>query len=256
METVRDLESALKEAKKKEYIESKIKEMEDAKIAYEGKCFASNLFNRIGKSRSFGLVYYEKIFMRDGEVYLTEWVMFGNRHPAMYKGSTPTYSVQSYITERKVSSDEYNVGYNIFDGYSFYRKEISLPEFMSLWVATKESYLIFKEAFDKKPELEIEDIRQGDYSNEQEISKIINELGLDIIDLKDFPKMYWIFEYKTLPMLQNGRYIPRIYAKQLLQYVIKDFEKQMKDSWTTQRTVHYCTEKINVIREFINTQLT
>jgi len=254
-ETSQELEKKLKEAKEKEYLQQRVKELEQIKEEYEGKCFGSNLFNRLSKSRYFGIVYYEKFFIKENDVYVIEWTVSGQRYPAFYKAETPTYNISSHINERKLSGNDYNASYNLFNGYHFYRKPITLKEFMFLWTAAKDCYLIIRDKFKSNPELEIEDVRQGDHDNERSIEKAISELGLDMIDLKQHPKMFWIFEYKTLPMLQNGRWLPRIYAKQLLEYVIKDYERDSRSSWISQKAVNFNNERIATIREFINSNL-
>jgi hypothetical protein len=253
--TILELEQRLKEETEKELLINLNNQLEKVKQEYEGKCFGSNLFHRMHKSRYFNAVYYEKFFIKNNEAYVIEWTLSGQRYPSFYKTSTPTYTMNTYIHERKISEDNYSFSYNTFSGFSFYRKPISVGEFMSLWKAAKECYFIIKDVFNSKPELEIEDIRQGDYSNEQTIDRIITELKLDIIDFKQYPKMFWIFEYKTLPMLQNGRWIPRIYAKQLLEYVIKDYEKDNISIWSTSRSIDYNNERIKTIEEFIATEL-
>ncbi len=254
---INTLEKELAEAKKQEYLVKRIKELEEIKKEYEGKCFGSNLFNRMHKSRYFGAVYYEKFFIKENEVWVTQWTLSGSRYPSFYKSETPTYQLNSHIYEKNLTSkdSDYSAIYNLFNGYSFYRKEISKEEFMSLWSAARECYLIISDTFKKSPQLEIEDVRQGDHSNEQTIDRVIDELGLDIIDLKNFPKMFWIFEYKTLPMLQNGRYIPRIYAKQLMEYTIKQLEKEKKDMYSTVRSINWCNERISTIKQFIKEEL-
>ena len=254
---INTLEKELAEAKKQEYFVKRIKELEEIKKEYEGKCFGSNLFNRMHKSRYFNAVYYEKFFIKEGEVHVIEWNLRGHRRPAFYRSETPTYDIASNIHEKQLTFEDnnYSASYNLYSGYSFYRKEISQKEFMSLWSAARECYLVISDTFKKSPQLEIEDVRQGDHSNEQTIDNIIEELGLDIIDLKNYPKMFWIFEYKTLPMLQNGRYMPRIYAKQLMEYTIKQLEKEKKDMYSTVRSINWCNERISTIKQFIKEEL-
>lgn len=254
---VQELEQSLEKAKKEQYLENRLKELEDIKREYEGKCFSSNLFNRIASSRSFSLKYYEKFYIKENEIFVLEWILYGTKHPALYKSNTPTYNLNTYMSERKLSgNNEYNACYNLDSGFSFYRKEITLSQFMSLWRATKECYLIIKDSFKNYPELEIEDVRQGEHRDEQSIESVISELELDIIDLKQHPKMYWIFEYnRSIPMLQNGRWLPRIYAKQILEYVISLLKKDIKSAWTTPRSIAWTQERINNIQEFINLNL-
>jgi len=254
---INTLEKELAEAKKQEYLVKRIKELEEIKKEYEGKCFGSNLFSRLHKSQYFGAVYYEKFFIKEGEIHVIEWNLRGHRRPAFYRSETPTYDIASNIHEKQLTFEDnnYSASYNLYSGYSFYRKEISQKEFMSLWTAARECYLIIRETFKQSPQLKIEDISQRHHSDEQTIDNIIEELGLDIIDLKNYPKMFWIFEYKTLPMLQNGRYIPRIYARQLMEYTIKQLQKDMEDILATPRSIHYCTERIRNINQFIQEEL-
>lgn len=255
MNDIQRLEKLLQEEKDKERSIALNKELVEIKEEFEGKCFGSNLFNRLNKSRYFSIVYYERFFTKEDSIYVIEWVLHGQRRPAFYKEETPTYDVNTYINERKLTNENYNASYNLFNGYHFYRKPITKEEFMSLWRVAKECYLIIRDAFKEQPNLEIEDVRQGDHGREQTIEKIITELGIDLIDLKLFPKMFWIFEYKTLPMLQNGRWLPRIYAKQLLEYCIKDFEKDKRRPFTTSRDIQYYNERIDTIKEFIDSNL-
>lgn len=257
MNRIQELEKSLEQAKKEQYLENRLRELEDIKKAYEGKCFASNLFSRFAKTRHFGAVYYEKFYIKENEIFVLEWKLSSTKNPAFYKTETTTYGINSHIHEIQLSgNNDYNASYNLDSGYSFYRKEITLSQFTSLWKASKDCYLVIKDAFKNYPELEIEDVRQGEHQDEQSIEKIALELGMDIIDLKQYPKIYGIFEYKrNIPMLQNGRWLPKIYAKQILKYIIEDFTKEMHDPWATSRTIVYNTEKIAHINEFISNSL-
>lgn len=257
MNKIQELEQSLEKAKKEQYLGNRLNELEAIKREYEGKCFASNLFSRFAKTRWFSAKYYEKFYIKEGEIFVLEWTVTSTKHPAFYKSETSTYDMTSHIYERKLSGDnEYNVSYNLDSGYSFHRKEITLGQFMSLWRATKECHLVIRDAFKSYPELEIEDIRQGEHHDDLSIEKIVLELNMDIIDLKKYPKLFGMFEYKrNIPMLQNGRWLPRVYAKQILEYIIADLTKEINDPWATIGTISYNKEKISNIQEFITSNL-
>ena len=98
-------------------------------------------------------------------------------------------------------------------------------------------------------------IFQSDSDNEDRIDVAIKKLNLDVIDFKDFPKVHRHIEYATLPMFQDRRWMPRIYAKQILQYHVKKLVERQQDSWTSSRMHNALQFEIDVINNFINTEL-
>lgn len=259
MSKILELEKQLAEAKEAEKLASLQKELEQVKAEYEGKCFGSHTFTRRSAAVLMGAVHYEKFYIKDSKIWVLERSFHLGRHDNVYKSSKTDISFARNYYERCVFGEEnnnYHASYNTFSGYSFYRKEISLEKFEQLWNGVNECEQIVKSVVETNaPELKIEAVAQGDFNNEDRIDVAIKELNLDAIDFKDFPKVHHHIEYATLPMFQDRRWMPRIYAKQILQYHVKKLVERQQDSWTSSRMHNALQFEIDVINNFINTEL-
>lgn len=257
MKTTAELEKELEIAKDLEYSSYRQKDLDELIESSLGKCYGSHTFERASASKYMGAVYYEKFFIKDKDVFVREWVITLSKYPSLYKQDKNSISYSRFIYERQLTGqNEYHASYNLFSGYSYYRKEISFDKFTQLWNASEEANLIVSSAFTSiAPELKQELIRQGNSTDEDRIQSAIKELCLDIIDLKDFPKLLNVVEYRTLPMFQERRWLPRIYARQILEYQIKLFEEDNRGIFSTERTINYNNHCIEIIKEFINKEL-
>lgn len=253
---IQQLKKELEEAEKLQKRERSIKEMEELKVAYEGKCFGSHTFERKSAALYMRANMYEKFYMKEDKIYVLERSISISRYDSLYKPSKSDISYSRSYYERCLSDDNYNASYMLYNGYHFYRKEISVEKFKQLWTGVEDCSLIIKELFETKtPELRMELIREGDSNDEDRIEKKIKAIGLDIIDFKLYTLVHRQIEYATLPMFQDRRWMPRIYAKSILEYYITELRKEQQDSWTSLRMYDTLEYKIGVIREFINTNL-
>lgn len=251
---IQQLKKELEEAEKLQERERSIKEMEELKVAYEGKCFGTHTFERKSAALYMGATMYEKFYMKEDKIYVLERNISISRCDNVYKPSKSDISYSRSYHERCLSDDKYNTFYTLYNGY--YRKEISVEKFEQLWTGVEDCNLIIKELFETKtPELRMELIREGDSNDEDRIEKKIDAIGLDIIDFKLYPPVHRQIEYATLPMFQDRRWMPRIYAKSILEYYITELRKEQQDSWISTRMYNTLEYKIGVIREFINTNL-
>lgn len=257
MSEIQKLREQLANAEKTERLARLKKECEELKKQYEGKCFASHTFERSSASLHAVAVHYERIFIKeDGELYLFERSVSVSRYDSLYKKSKTDGQYSRHFCERALSNNEYNPSYNLYSGYTQFRKEISLERFEQLWQGAEECQLIIKNIFDAKlPEVKMELIRQGDDRNEDVIEQVIKCLNLDIIDFKKYPNIHRYIEYATLPMFQERRWMPRIYAKQILEYHIKSLKERQAESWTPDRIYNALEYEIKAIQEFINKEL-
>ena len=98
-ENTQDLEQKLAESKQQEYINIRMKEFDEIKKNFEGKCFGSNTFNVMAKSRYFSTVYYEKFFIKNNEIFVIKWIICGTKYPAFYKSETCAYQINTGIYE-------------------------------------------------------------------------------------------------------------------------------------------------------------
>jgi hypothetical protein len=157
MNAVQQAEKALAEAKKQEKHEDRLRELEQIKSDFEGKCFGSDTFDRYSAAAYRGATYYEKFFLRDDEIYVTEHTIILSHLDNHYKKSMKQISYSRNIHERCITGNSYNAHYNLYSGYSNFRKEISLEKFKELWEIAEEANLIIKNAFKgKMPELNTE----------------------------------------------------------------------------------------------------
>lgn len=257
MTEVQKAELTLQEAKKQEKIKYRLQELEQLKRNYEGKCIASHTFERNSKAGYMGANYYENFYIEDNEIWVTIWSINNTNYDNYYKPSKTNISYNRGISKKQLTGqNEYNASYNLDSGYSYYKKEISYEKFMQLWECGNEVHLLIKNYFNGKlPELKQELIRQGDHATEAVIEKCIAEIGIELIDFKNYPKVHQVLEYKRLPMFDKNRWLPKIYAKSILEWEIDRLKEDMKSPFSTSRSYEWNQNEINIIQKFINEQL-
>jgi len=257
MKTTAELEKELQAAKDLEYSQYRQRDLDELNKSSLGKCYGSHTFERANASQHMGAVYYESFFFKEKDIWVRQWSISVSKYPSIYKTNKNSINYNRFIYEKQLTgTNDYNASYNLFNGYNYYRKEISFDKFMQLWNASEDASLMIKDSFTSiAPELKMELIRQGDSTDEDRLEKGIEEIGLDIIDFKKFPKVLNVLEYRTLPMFQERRWLPRIYAKQILEYQIKLLEKDNQGMFATERVINHNNWCIEIIREFINKEL-
>jgi hypothetical protein len=151
---------------------------------------------------------------------------------------------------------EKEIKYNLYSGYSQFRKEISLEKFKELWEVAEEANIIIKNHFNGKlPELKEEWTTQGDFISESTIEQCISDMGIEMIDFKNFPHVHHVIEYRTLPMFDKRRWLPKPYAKPILEWQIKQLEKDCNSIWATGRRYEALQNEIKILKDFIKTSL-
>lgn len=257
MNNVQIAENALANAKKEEKLKYALIELEQIKKDYEGKCFGSDTFERSTGAGYRSATYYEKFFLKEDDVYVLEYTITLSHFDSYYKKSMKQISYSRNINERQLTgSNEYNAQYNLYSGYSGFRKEISKQKFNELWEISEDANLIIKNAFNGKfPELKQEMITQGDSNNEVTIEKCISDMGIEMIDFKKFPIVHNCIDYRTLPMFDRRRWLPKQYAKPILEWQIKQLEKDCADSFTSFRRFNALQEEIVILKDFIEKEL-
>ena len=254
MGKIQEIEKQLELAKKEEALQYKVKELEEIKSQYEGKCFGSHTFDRSNAAACMGAVYYEKFYLKEGEIYVLEHTISLSHMDGFHKKSMKQISYNRNIYERKLTGNNYNASYNLYSGYSHFRKEITQQKFKELWEIAEEANLVIKNAFrGKMPELKTEWITQGDFGYEEKISQCLNDMGIEMIDFKDFPLVHNCIEYRTLPMFDKRRWLPKLYAKPILQWQIEQLEEDCKSSFCTGRRYDSLQREIKILQDFIST---
>lgn len=257
MENIKELEKKLLDAKKEEYLNNLEKQLIQVKEEFEGKCYATNTLDRQHSALSVSATYYEKIFIKEEKIYVLEQYISTNRHDSYYKHSKVDASYTRYYRERCITDNEHHASYNIDTSWSHFKHEISLDLFKQIWNKGDECNLILREFYNGKlNHIKQDYITQGDFSNERSIENDIKTLNLDIIDFKNFPEVHSCIEYVTLPMFQERRWMPIIFAEQLLNYQVNIWKKELQDNWwmnTNQRS--YVERKIKIVSEFIINKL-
>lgn len=252
MNKIEELKRQLEIAEKEKLLSYRQERLNSLKKQYEGKAFATHTYERKNKARIMGAVFVERIFMEGTEIYSIVWRISINRYASIYKYATPTCNYTTYVNKNQLTNDnredfESALGF----GYSMFRKEITKQKFFQLWelitASTKQAELDF---YKEAPEIEMELERQGDHSDESKLKKDYSVLGIDVIDLKDYPEMYRLLEYVDLPLLHHNRWIPRIYAKQVFELYIQKLKKERRESYSP-RTVAWCDARIKTIIEFL-----
>jgi len=258
MSAVQIAEKALAEAKQQEKTNYRLKELDGLIKEFQGKCFGSHTFDRNHSAAYMAAVWYEKFYIKKDEIYVLEHTISCSHLDSFYKKSMKQIDYKRQIYERALTSEggKYNASYNLYSGYSQFRKEISLDKFKQLWEVAEEANLIIKQGFTGKlPELKQEWITQADYGYESTIEQCISDMGIEMIDFKQFPKVHNVIEYRTLPMFDKRRWIPKQYVKSIFEWQIKQLEKDCQDKWCSSNRYIALQSEIKILQEFINTQL-
>jgi len=257
MNAVQIAEKALADAKQQEKLTSRLKELKQLKKEYEGKCFGSDIFNRYSAASYRGAVFYEKFFLKEDEIYVVEHTIILSHFDNYYKKSMKQISYNRNINEKKLTGDnEYHASYNLDSGYSRFKKEIPLETFKGLWEVAEEANLIIKNVFKGKlPELQQEQITQGDFGQESTIEQCISDMGIEMIDFKNYPNVHRCLEYRTLPLFDRRRWLPKQYAKPILEWQIRQLQKDCKSEFTTHRRYIALQAEIATLEQFISNVL-
>ena len=93
-------------------------------------------------------------------------------------------------------------------------------------------------------------LRIGTGADEEILASAFNYLKLDIIDITKYPEVFRVLQYKHLPFLQEQKYLPKIHAKQILEYQIRLWEIEKKNSILSD--ISRYDESIKTIKDFIN----
>ena len=257
MNAVQIAEKALADAKQQEKLNYRLNELEQIKKEYEGKCFGSDTFDRYSVAAYRGATFYEKFFLKEDEIYVLEHTITLSHFDNYYKKSMKQISYSRNINERKLTgTNEYNANYNLYSSYSGFRKKIPLEKFKELWEIAEEANLIIKNAFKGKlPELQQEWITQGNFGQETTIEQCLFDMGIEMIDFKNYPNVHRCIEYRTLPMFDRRRWLPKQYAKPILEWQIKELKKDCSSQFSTARRNEALQSEIKTLQNFIDTQL-
>lgn len=258
MNAVQIAEKALANAKQQEKTNQRLKELNQLVKEFQGKCFGSHTFDRNHNAAYMAAVWYEKFFIKDNEIYILEHTISCSHLDSFYKKSMKQIEYKRNIHERALTNEDgkYNASYSLYSGYSEFRKEIPLNKFKELWEIGEEANLIIKNGFKGKfPELKKEWITQGDFDYETTIEQCISDMGVEMIDFKKFPQVHNVLEYRTLPLFDKRRWLPKQYAKPILEWQIKQLEKDCQDKWCSNNRYVALQAEIKILQNFIKTQL-
>jgi len=257
MNAIQIAEKALEKAKQEEKLKYRLRELDELVKSFQGKCFGSHTFDRQHAASNMSAVYYEKFYLEKDEIFVVEHILRLCHMDSFHKKSMKQIQYNRNIyTKQLTGQNEYNASYNLDSGYSGFRKEISINKFKQLWEAGEEANVIIKNVFNGKvPELKMEWITQADFGYEAKIDKCIKDMGIEMIDFKDFPIVHSVLEYRTLPMFDRRRYLPKLYAKSILKWHIIQLEEDCKSVFTTAKSYEHVQKQIKIIQEFINKYL-
>ena len=257
MTNVQKAKALLEKAELEEKLQYRQKELSELITQYKGKCFGTHTFERKNQSGTMGATYYEDFYLKDNEIWVREWGINASKFDSFYKKGKYVTQFNRSIYERQLTGqNNYNASYNLYSGYFHYRHEISLSKFMKLWENAHELVIeIEKSFYENAPELKQELIRDGDFSNEKTIEQCIKDTGIELVDLKDYPEVHRTLEYVTLPLFDNNRWLPKIYAKSIIEWYINKLKKELNSQFATERTIIWNNKRIKILTNFINTVL-
>ena len=254
MTDVQKAEKALAEAKAREKLTYLVKQLDDLKKDYEGKCLASHTFTKKSKARYMGAYYYEKFFMKDDYIVVVCWSVSMSKYPNFNKAHRHSIQFNRNIQEIQLT-DNTHVANDLLTNHSFYNKSITVDKFMQLWDIAGEAEKLIHGYFNgKMPEIEEPYDTHSDNSDNRFIGKCISDIGIDVIDFENYPKVYQVLRYKTLPMFDQQRWLPRTYAKAILQWEIDRLDTENKKSNLT-RVINRNNDEINIIKDFLKNDL-
>ena len=251
MKTSYEIEKELQEAKNQEKLVYLEKELKDLKEQYEGKCFGTHTFERKNRSAYSFARFYEKFWIENAQIKMLKWSITISRCGKNYNFSQDSLSFNRQKSEVISQDNGYNAKHNLM-GYDFGKKEIALNKFMQFWeygeiVSTKlnDTYAIIIE------ETPFDLLRIGSSNDEKILANAFNYLKLDYIDITENYQVFNALQYKHLPFLQEQKYLPRIYAKQILEYQIKLWQDEKNEIWRSYDDRY--DKWIKIIQDYIQT---
>ena len=249
---IQKLKIELKKAEEKELIADLQKELESVEKVYKGKCYSSHVLNRIHKATYGWIAYYEDFFIENFKVYVKEWKLYiSRRKDSQYISYTRTTSNRIIKGE-----DNYHAAYNLDRGLSSYKHEITKDVFMKLWNYAELLEVELNNAFKSTVPMPYQDETSiGNAGNETTILRCLKETGIECIDVTKHPELQRTVTYLSIALFQNNRWMPKIYAKQLLEWQIKEIEKSMSSPFSNARANMYDQKKIETIKNFIENEL-
>jgi len=257
MTSVQEAKALLEKAELEEKLQYRQKELSELIAQYKGKCFGTHTFERKAQSGMMGATYCEDFYLKDNEIWVREWGIHASKCDSFYKKSKYVTQFNRNIYEKQLTGqNDYNASYNLYSGYSHYRHEISLSKFMKLWEIGNELVIeIEKSFYENVPELKQELIRQGDFSNDRTVEQCIKDTSIELIDLKNYPEVHRTLEYVTLPLFDNNRWLPKIYAKSIIKWYINKLKEELNSQFATEKTIIWNNKRIEILTNFINTVL-
>jgi hypothetical protein len=256
MNKVQELEQQLKQAKEDEKLQQKQKDLKAIQDQYQGKAFGSREFERAAKAATDDAIYFEKFYLEEEKVKAFIWTVRRSRQGKDYKFSQDQYDYHRGKGEQVLTSDYKNEFAAVHDMLYFRKKEIPVEKFMQLYKAAEAMEEEVTKAFSSTVAADYSDlIRQGDSTKEDRIEKAIKDLGLDLIDMTQYPKVWKDIQYSDLPLFHHQKWLPRDKAKAILNYQVSLWRKELNDGWNNARAIEWLHQRINTLTTFINDHL-
>ena len=201
-------------------------------------------------------IYFEKFYLEDKQIKVFMWTVRRSRMGKDYKFSKDQYSYNRGRSEQVLTSDHRNEFAAVHDLLYYRKKEIPVEKFMELYTAAENIEAEITKAFSSTVAADYSDlIRGGDSNDETRIEVAIKAIGLDLIDMTAYPKVWETIQYASLPLFHHQKWLPRDKAKDILNYQISLWQKELQDPWNNDRTIHWLYQRIDIITDFINKHL-
>lgn len=252
--TVQEAKNLLIQAELEEKLQSRQVELTSLKKDYEGRCFGTHTFERKNQAGGMSALYYESFYLKENEIWVREWGIRASKCDSYYKkGKYVTQFSRTIYEKQLTGQNKYHASYNLESGYSHYKHEIALSKFMQLWGKADELVIgIEKSFYEVVPELKEELIRQGDFTSENTKDRCLKDMGIEMIDLKDYPEVHRQLEYVILPLFDSNRWLPKIYAKSIISWYITELKEELTSIFATPRTIAWNNNRIKILTEFIS----
>lgn len=253
MATVAEIEKQLIDAKnleKTQELEATLKYMRDN---YEGKCFGTSVFERKNRSGFSSAVFYERFWIENSKITVLKWIFSISKMGRDYKFSSKKLSFDRSKSEDSTEHvNQHDVVSSLIGHYVSFKKEVRLERFMNFWETSEAVCTMLDDCY--KTEITIEDdyLTIGSNNNEQMLQSGFESIGIDYIDITKYPSLFNALQYKQLPLLQEQKYLPRVYAKQILEYQIELYREEEKKSHYSQKGIRL--KYISAIQDFIKSE--
>jgi hypothetical protein len=193
-------------------------------------------------------VFYEKFWVTGNTITVLKWNISFCRAGRNYKFSSDKLSFDRNKTEVSSQENGYSFEHNLISSGAYGRdKEMSVNKFMQLW---EYGYFVVQELDNvyTKTVGQPWDLTRMGTATDEKLDIAIKATGIDVIDITKDQGIQRT-QVLSVTVLQEQKYLPRIFAVKILEYQISKMKEDMAHPFST-RTEHTRGE-IKILEDFI-----